>query len=341
MLAAFTQACENEYGGTIEVPPGTYLLETINFQGPCIAPVAFNITGSFIAPADPSIGSEHWIMFTNIYGFAIYGNGSFDGQGSLAWPQNNCTQGPCPTLPVNATIEGITLLNSKYFHFHIFGCESMSMINIKINAPGDSPNTDGMHISYSDNIQITNLQIGTGDDCISLGPGSTNINITNVACGPGHGISIGSLGRAPGELDVHGISVIGCIFTGTQNGVRIKTWAPSPPSNVFDIVFQDIIVDGVFNPIVVDQFYCPYPSCDQGDSQVQITNVKFMNIRGTSVSNVSVDLNCSKIAPCEGIVFQDLNIILNDNQRPTIASCSNFNGTFSGDQIPSECIETT
>ena len=46
-------------------------------------------------------------------------------------------------------------------------------------------------------------------------------------------------------------------FTGTQNGVRIKSWGR--PSNGFakNILFQHAVMTNVQNPIVIDQNYCP------------------------------------------------------------------------------------
>ena len=69
--------------------------------------------------------------------------------------------------------------------------------------------------------------------------------------------SIGSLGKDMDEPGVQNVTVKTVTFTGTQNGVRIKTWGR--PSNGFvrDVVFQDAIMVNVQNPIVIDQNYCP------------------------------------------------------------------------------------
>lgn len=172
----------------------------------------------------------------------------------------------------NALIQGITSINSKMFHITIRRSESITIKNVTIQAPDDSPNTDGIHISRSNGITIYNAKIGTGDDCISLSQGSTNILIYNVTCGPGHGISVGSLGRHENEEDVDGIIVKNCTFTNTTNGARIKTWAPSFPSRVFNLTFQDIILNNVRNPILIDQHYCPNSHCM---SEVQILFLAF------------------------------------------------------------------
>jgi galacturan 1,4-alpha-galacturonidase len=85
-------------------------------------------------------------------------------------------------------IRGITSLNSKGKHMFITECEKMRVLRIHITAPKDSPNTDGIHISNSNNVRVARTAIATGDDCIAIIAGATNVMVNKLTCGPGHGI---------------------------------------------------------------------------------------------------------------------------------------------------------
>lgn len=152
-------------------------------------------------------------------------------------------------------------MNSKQVHMNLFACRGLKISHIQIRAPANSPNTDGIHMGYSNDIEVFDSGIATGDDCISLSPGSRNVRVHNVVCGPGHGISVGSLGKGPNEADVEEVHVWNCTFVGTQNGVRVKTWATNYPGNVRHLTYDGIQMINVGNPIIIDQQYCPSNNC--------------------------------------------------------------------------------
>lgn len=71
--------------------------------------------------------------------------------------------------------------------------------------------------------------------------------------------SVGSLGKYPSPNGVTNITVDGAQLSGTQNGVRIKTW-PGGKGFAKDLTFKNIVMNNVANPIIIDQFYCPHCS---------------------------------------------------------------------------------
>ena len=84
-----------------------------------------------------------------------------------------------------------------------------------------------------------------------------------MTCGPGHHISVGSLGRYLVEEPVVGLYVKNCTLISTTNGLKIKTWPTSPAiGTVTDMHYEDIILVNVQNPIILDQEYCPYNKCN-------------------------------------------------------------------------------
>ncbi|XP_059309662.1 exopolygalacturonase-like [Lycium ferocissimum] len=350
-LKAWNDACQWKGRSKVLIPKGTYMLNSLTFQGPCKGSMTFLIKGVLKAPTDPSLFNPNtWIGFLYVSGLVVKGGGYLDGQGASAWPYNDCSKNShCMSLPAtmrfdfvtNSEIHHVKSINSKNTHFNLFACNNINMTYLSISAPANSPNTDGIKIGKSTNIKISRTIIQTGDDCISMVSGSRNIDISNVTCGPGHGISIGSLGKSPGEF-VEGINVRNVTFIETQNGVRIKTWAPSLSSVASNIFFSDIHMQNVNNPIFIDQQYCPHTSCSSGksSSQVEIKNVKFRRIWGTSSSKVAICLKCSALVPCKNVELEDINLAYHGHRGsgPATSSCFNVIGVSHGTQFPPNCI---
>ncbi|KAI3695392.1 hypothetical protein L1987_78389 [Smallanthus sonchifolius] len=243
-----------------------------------------------------------------------------------------------PPVVLSGPCKDVTSTNSKYFHVAMQGCDNTRIDHITIDAPANSVNTDGIHIGPINGLNITNSIIKTGDDCISFGDGSTNIHVEKVTCGPGHGISIGSLGKYPNEKPVQGIWIKNCTLSGTDNGVRIKSWPGSYPGNVNDVHFEDIITDKVANPIIIDQNYCPGRVCKKDlPSRVKISNVSFRNIKGTSTTQVALKLNCSAGSPCDNVELADINLTYSGGQVTSTSRCSNVKPKVVGQIIPPPC----
>ncbi|KAA8548967.1 hypothetical protein F0562_000651 [Nyssa sinensis] len=346
-MQAWVAACQKFDGlkARLLIPPGVYTLSETIFGGPCKSrrPITVQLLGTLSANTDLSEYSDKsWISFDSVDGLVITGGGIIDAHGQNVWKYDDCKSNPgCARLPAtlyfnnvrNAKTKGITLLNSMGFHMHVTNSYNVRFHSLRISAPPDSPNTDGMHISKSQTVKVSRSTISTGDDCISIGQGSTNVTVNKITCGPGHGISVGSLGKLPNELDVKGVIVKNCTIKGTTNGVRIKTWPASGASQAAGLLFTNIIMDNVQNPIIVDQ---GYGHRSNQPSRVKISNVIYQNIEGTSVTPVAVNLMCSRQVPCQNVRFNNIKLRSSLN-APLTASCTNAQVGYTGIQYPPPC----
>ncbi|CAK7350119.1 unnamed protein product [Dovyalis caffra] len=85
--------------------------------------------------------------------------------------------------------------------------------------------------------------------------------------------------------------------------------------------------------------YCPYPPCDMATpSRIQIKDITFNNIWGTSESKVAVTLNCSRTVPCKNIQLKDINLFRRHGDNSVWSLCSNVRGISYGHQRPPSCF---
>ncbi|XP_011010565.1 PREDICTED: exopolygalacturonase clone GBGE184-like [Populus euphratica] len=227
------------------------------------------------------------------------------------------------------------ILNDPKYLYVNFSFLFLGMLDC-LNGWSRSPNTHGIHISKTNQVYVSSSVIGTGDGCIGIIRGCTDVHIRNVICGPGHGISIGSLGNYQDKDDVGGITVKNCTCNKTDDGIRIKTYGISPPSQASGIPFQDIVMDRVKNPIIIDQSYGNKESA----SRVKLSDVRYQNVRGTSTSVVGVNIKCSHPVPCERVSLSNINLNYvgaKQHNHEISSVCTNAKLNFAGFQQPSPC----
>ncbi|XP_027190499.2 probable polygalacturonase At3g15720 [Cicer arietinum] len=159
--------------------------------------------------------------------------------------------------------------------------------------------------------------VSIGDDCIAINGGSSYINATRLVCGPDHGMSIG-LGKDHSYETVEEVHVHNCTFIGTTNGARIKTFLGGS-GYARKITFDQIYLQNVSNPIIIDQHY--------GDSYVEVSEVTYHGIDGTSASDIAIKLDCSSLG-CSNIVMDQINIVSSQKEKKVNAFCQNLQGTI-------------
>ncbi|XP_076961166.1 polygalacturonase-like [Bidens hawaiensis] len=347
-MSAWSHACGSVKASTVYVPKGRYMVGGMEFSGPCKNNnITVRIDGTLVGPGNYNVVSKghNWLRFQHVDGVTVVG-GVMDAQGAGLWACKKSRSENCPdgatTLAFfnskNVKVYGLTSINSQMFHIVVNGCDDVKMVDVNVHAPSDSPNTDGIHVQLSTGVTILNSKISTGDDCVSIGPGATNLWIENVKCGPGHGISIGSLGKDLNEEGVKNVTVKKVNFKDTDNGLRIKSWARPSHGFVDGVLFENTVMTNVQNPILIDQNYCPsHKNCPNQVSGVKISNVKYRDVHGTSATKVAVKFDCSKKYPCQGITMQDVNLSFK-KEAPASAYCVNAGGKTYGVMKPTGCF---
>ncbi|XWS20417.1 hypothetical protein CRYUN_Cryun31cG0099300 [Craigia yunnanensis] len=353
-LKAWKAACKAPSRNPSLIIPArkTFFLKPVTFSGPCnSSSIYFLISGNIVAPnsklAWEGYPINRWLAFTNVNGLMIIGSGTINGRGSAWWPQPCLYKGVTCKGPTALTfdrcsslvLKGLRHINSQRNHIVLSNCKGVTISNLHISAPRTSPNTDGIDISSSSNVQIRNSFIGTGDDCIAISSGSSHINITDIACGPGHGISIGALG-VHGENDtVEEVHVRNCTFKGTMTGVRIKTWQGGI-GYARKISFEKIRFIRADSPIIIDQYYCPSAvNCKNETSAIKISDVSYSSIVGTSITDKVINLSCDQNVGCSNIQFHNVYINSTVPGKKAYSYCFNAHGKYTHTRPIVNCLQ--
>jgi hypothetical protein len=321
-------------GGTVEIPgPGNYLC------GPLILQSRINLqvdTGATLKMLPygtyPNLAS--WIAGTNLSDDEISGSGTIDGQGAAWWAAYiaNLPNGiPRPDFIQFANcnrilVRDITLQNPPTFHLMLKNNDAnITVSNITINTPGNSPNTDGFDLAAT-NILIENSSISDGDDNVEIGGSQfcADLLITNCAFGTGHGVSVGSITSG----GVSNVVVVNCTFNNTDYGIRLKSDNKSSGGGAGGLVqnlsYSNLSMTNItYGAIVIYSYYeefgtpigiTPTEASTQAvdavtPNTVLWTNITFTNITASVGSNGIAGIIWGRIEqPAEYIILDNVNI---------------------------------
>ncbi|CAL9156935.1 polygalacturonase At1g48100-like isoform X1 [Musa acuminata AAA Group] len=354
--SAWRAACSVE-SATLFVPSdGVFMITSTIFPGPCQPGLVFQVDGVVMPPDGPqcwpkSDSKHQWLVFYQLEGMTLRGEGTIEGNGEDWWslpckphrgPHGSTLPGSCDSpvlirffMSCNLTVRDLRIENSPQFHIKFDACEDVHIEGLSINSPAFSPNTDGVHIENTRSVTIYNSMISNGDDCISIGPGCSDVDIQNVTCGPGHGISIGSLGMHNSEACVSNVSVKNAVIRNSDNGVRIKTWQGGMGS-VSDISFDTVYMENVRNCIIIDQYYCSNKGyCQNQSSAVYVSGVTYANIKGTyDVRSPPMHFACSDTLPCTNITMSEVELLPHEGELVDDPFCWNAYGVMRTVTIP-------
>lgn len=346
------QHIEQQGGGTLIVPVGTYLTGAIKLCSNLTLVIEQNATLLFSDnEQDYPIVHSRWegvkqdvympcIYGQNLENVIITGGGKIDGNGAKWWHtfrhNRDALKYPRPYLIgfdfcQRITIEKVFLTQSPSWTVHPMESNNVVIDNISILNPADSPNTDGINPESCRNVRISNCYIDVGDDCIAIKAGTEetadkspceNILITNCNMIHGHGaVVLGS--EMSGSI--RNVTITNCVFQKTDRGVRFKT-RRGRGGTISDITFSNIVMDEVLSAFVMNYYYYCGPKGNDpivwnkdplpiNEATPACHNISFSNIIAKNVRAYAGFLYGIPESPIANISFDNIRVSMQINAK--------------------------
>jgi polygalacturonase len=326
-------ACGKASGGTVLLPPGTYL------SGPLVLRTKTKLlveSGATLrATDDPADYKRNdkpgtfdpFLSGKDLEDVTIAGRGVIDGAGQRWWVGAEAARQkksgytlPRPNMIVltrvkNLVVRDVTLQNSPKFHLVPTECDGVTVSNVTILAPEDSPNTDGIDPSMSRRVTITGCTIDCGDDNIAIKASKKvegrefaceDITVTDCTFKHGHGMSIGS--ETAGG--VRNVRLKNCTFEDTDNGIRIKS-DRSRGGRVEDVVYEDIKMTNVRGALSISCYYPKAPLKDEAkpvrETTPRYSGIVIRNLTATSTREAGIIAGLPE-SPIDGVALENVSI---------------------------------
>jgi polygalacturonase len=252
-------------------------------------------------PAPARGGCRPLISITNAKDVGIMGDGVIDGRGyakllgkDYSWwemarkaePKNEryfTTRMIVASHADGLVLYRITLHNSTNFHVSVNQTNGFTAWGVHLLTPTtkgmDARNTDGIDPGTSTNVTVAHSWIDNGDDNIAIKAGVTHMSVLDNHFYSGHGMSIGSE-TVPGQSF---LLVDGLTEDHTTSGIRIKSNV-TRGGPVHDLVYQNICMRGVKNPIAISPYYTNQTT--EGFEDPKYTGDKIPDYKAITIRNV-------------------------------------------------------
>jgi polygalacturonase len=194
-------ACTKDGGGVVYVPPGVYRTGTVQLksnvtlylEAGAVLLGSLNLDEYHTHGGPPLKGDanqRHLIFAKDAENVGLCGPGKVDGQGPMFWapserllPPSDAWRDvsahawralprPSPMIEFynvkNLRVEDVCIENSPGWTMRPIHCDNVFIRGVKITNPIFGSNTDGIDVTCSQNVFISDCLIDTGDDAICL-----------------------------------------------------------------------------------------------------------------------------------------------------------------------------
>lgn len=344
LATAAIQACIDELaargGGTVLVPPGTWIAGTIELRSGItlqLHPAAVLQASTDLAhyrDCSPTHGTDgnkdrqpfHLLVADGCERVAITGGGAIDGQGGPAWWDEPLPgqrwwrekrQRVSPLLEIRAsrhvTISDVTIRRSPGWTVHLFCCDEVRLRGVTVENDVYGPNTDGFDINGCRDVFVSDCKLTCGDDGIIIkatrdARSCERIVITNcvvrsncIAYGIGCECS----------SDVRQVAISNCVAHATMRMFAIGMWEGGTAEDitVTNLVGDTVCALGMERPIHLDLKQHAQSTPISRDPAVigRVRNVTISNVVARTRGRI---LMTAQDGAClENIVLRDVRLI--------------------------------
>lgn len=239
--------CRDHGGGTVVVPPGTYLSGTLRL----FSNIRLQVESGGVLKGSDKIsdynldGTKLGLIFVqNASNISITGSGTIDGNADAFFdhtrsqaPDRESLQyarqkehfrevsagvGDGPLEPLerpcqmvlfsncrNVTVEGVQISNSPYWTLELIDCDGAILSNLKIRNSLMIPNNNGITVSSSSNVRISGCNVRCGDTALAF------FGASHFKHDPGYNNL---------QHDSENITITDCILESRSTGIHVGGW---------------------------------------------------------------------------------------------------------------------
>ncbi len=256
--------CASTGGGTVTVPPGRFLTNTIFLK----SNVNLHISrGAVLAGGtDPKAFTQALVYANGIENASITGLGTIDGQGiKKYYPTNGPRHNDIRLFQSRKiTVQDVTLVNSPSWVFRILECDGICVRGVRIYSFANE-NNDGIDIDGK-NITVSDCVIDCDDDAVCLKSDDPNYLVENVAitncviASNCNAIKFGTSSRC----GFRNVAISNCVIRRPSEAAQ-RRWASTIPG----VTRDDTVISGIALEVV-----------DGGAmDQVVITNISMTGVQ--------------------------------------------------------------
>jgi len=346
-LQAAIEACTEAGGGQVLVTVGTYRTGTLYLRdnvelhlmtGATLhgSPDKAEYNIDDVYPENEvfrreDVSGAHLIIGHRVRNIAITGNGTIDANSAAffdALPpseQPDTYRAPGRMFAIkdwrpaqmiwlcrcrDVAIRDVALRNATYWTLLMLGCEDVHVRGLTVTNPPQTPNGDGIGIDCCRNVTVSDCNVYTGDDCITLRANTRvlgedipceNVVVSNcILSTPANCIRVGV-----GDGTIRDCQLNNLVLANSRVGINMEAWFPGPwtqGASIENITFSNFNIDAILALQVLHGAEAKSPG--------GLHHINFNNFRVRVTAGAYVGGNVDNYA--EDIGFRDWDIHLHD-----------------------------